>query len=63
MTNPPAVHYKQGVIYTAIKARKFRAIKVRGNYLTEASAGWGKSAVTKKAAWGKCVKAIEDHKP
>jgi len=54
------VRYWGGIIYTAAKARKFRALKVRGDNWSEASAAWG-SDKPSKDAWRKCVKAIEDH--
>lgn len=54
------VRYWGGIIYTAVKARKFRALKVRGDSYTEASAAWGSDKPSKEA-WRKCVKAIEDH--
>lgn len=56
------VRYWGGVIYTATKAKKFRALKERGNNNSEASASWGGDKPTKEA-WRKCVKAIEDHHP
>ena len=56
-TNPQAVNYKQGVIYTSIKTRRFRALTTRGDTYTEKSAGWGKDETV---AWSKCIKAIDD---
>jgi hypothetical protein len=57
---PKPVRYWGGVIYTAIKAKKFRALKERGNNNSEASASLGGSKPSKEA-WAKCVKAIEKH--
>ena len=59
-SSPKPVKYWGGIIYTAAKAKKFRALKVRGNPYTEASASWGGDKPTKEA-WTKCVKAIEEH--
>ena len=59
-SSPKPVKYWGGVIYTAAKAKKFRALKVRGDAYTEASASWGGDKPTKEA-WAKCVKAIEQH--
>ena len=39
-TNPPAVNYLQGVIYTCQTQKKFRGLRVRGNPYTEKSASW-----------------------
>ena len=66
-TNPDAkvkpVHYWGGVIYTAVKMKKFRALKVRGDNYSECSRQWGVSR-TQKEAWTDCVRAIEArHKP
>ena len=36
--NPKPVRYWGGVIYSAVKAKKFRALKVRGDAYTESSA-------------------------
>ena len=58
--NAKPVRYWGGIIYTASKARKFRALKVRGDNYTEASASWGSDRPSKDA-WRKRVKAIEDH--
>ena len=59
-SSPKPVKYWGGIIYTAAKAKKFRALKVRGDAYTEASASWGGDKPS-KAAWVKCVKAIDDH--
>lgn len=59
-SNPEPVRYNGGIIYTAQKTKKFRALKVRGNNYTEASAAWGGAKPTKDA-WTKCVKAIEQY--
>ena len=48
-TNPPAVNYLQGVIYTCQTQKKFRGLRVRGNPYTEKSASW--IIQTKAAAW------------
>ena len=58
--NPKPVRYWGGVIYTAVKAKKFRALKVRGDAYTESSAAWGGDQPSKEA-WKKCVSAIEQH--
>ena len=60
--NPPAVHFKTGCIYTAIKPRRFRALLIRNDKYTERSAAWGKNAADKKAAWAKLVTSIDKHK-
>lgn len=59
-SNPEPVRYNGGIIYTAQSKKKFRALKVRGDAYTEASAAWG-GAKPSKDAWAKCVKAIEQH--
>ncbi len=45
---PTAVLYKQGVIYTPVKTKRFRALLVRGDNYKERSQAWGDD---KKAAW------------
>ena len=60
-SNPPAVNYKKGVIYTSIKAKRFRALLVRGDKWQERSSAWGTKAKDKKearATW----KAIDNHR-
>ena len=59
-SNPRPIHYWGGIIYTAAQAKKFRALKERGNNYSEASASWGGPKPT-KAAWTKVVKSIADH--
>jgi hypothetical protein len=61
-SNPPAVNYKKGVIYTSIKAKRFRALLVRGDKWQERSSAWGTKAKDKKEAWATCVKAIDNHR-
>jgi hypothetical protein len=56
--NPTAVFYKQGVIYTSVKSKRFRALLVRGDNYKERSQAWGGD---KKAAWKTCVAAIDKH--
>ena len=60
--NPPAVNYKKGVIYTSIKARRFRALLIRGDKWQERSSAWGPKAKDRKEAWATCVKAIDHHR-
>ena len=55
----PPVLYKQGVIYTAVKQKRFRALRVRGDRYTESGASYSKDP---KAAWAKVVDAIDKHK-
>ena len=59
-SSPKPIKYWGGIIYTAAKAKKFRALRVRGDRWTEASASWGGDKPSKDA-WRKCVKAIDDH--
>ena len=59
-TNAKPVHYWGGVIYTSLKAKKFRALRVRGDVHTEKSANWGKSR-TEIEAWKEAVNAINEH--
>jgi hypothetical protein len=59
-SSPDPVFYKGGVIYTAVKGNKFRALKVRGDNYTEKSKTWGQSTPSKDA-WATVVKAIDDH--
>ena len=59
-SNPKPVNYWGGIIYTARAAKKFRALKVKGDTYTEASASWGGDKPS-KASWDKCLIAIKDH--
>ena len=59
-SSPTPVKYWGGIIYTARASKKFRALKVKGNAYTEASASWGREKPT-KAAWDKCLTAIHNH--
>ena len=56
-TNPPAVNYLQGVIYTCQTQKKFRGLRVRGNPYTEKSASWINQ--TKAAAWKQVTAPLE----
>ena len=58
-SNPPAVHYNHGVIYTSRNQKKFRALTTRGDVYTEKSAAWGSKKPT-AVAWEKAYKAIDD---
>ena len=60
-SNPKPVKYWGGVIYTARKSGKFRALRNRGDNYSETSAAWG-SVKPSKDAWQKCVKAIESER-
>ncbi len=60
-SSPRPVRFRGGVIYTAAKAKKFRALRVRGDRWSEASANWGGDKPSKEA-WRKCVDAIEAHR-
>ena len=53
------VHYKGGVIYTVIKARKFRALRVRGDNYSEKACSF--KVRSPKKAWSDAVSAIEEH--
>ena len=57
-SNPPPVLYKDGVIYTSQKDRKFRALKNRGDRYSERSKTWVSKKPT-KANWVFAVKHIE----
>ena len=59
-SSPAPVKYWGGIIYTARASKKFRALRVKGNAYTEASASWGGEKPT-KAAWDKCCTAIHNH--
>ena len=56
-TNPPAVNYLQGVIYTCQTQKKFRGLRVRGNPYTEKAASW--KCQTKAAAWKQVTAPLE----
>ena len=56
-TNPSAVNYLQGVIYTCQTQKKFRGLRVRGNPYTEKSASWINQ--TKAAAWKQVTAPLE----
>ena len=58
-TNPPAVNYLQGVIYTCQTQKKFRGLRVRGNPYTEKSASWINQ--TKAAAWKQVTASLENN--
>ena len=58
-SNPPAVHYNNGVIYTSRNQRKFRALTTRGDAYSEKGALWGGDKPT-TAAWLKAIKAVDD---
>lgn len=59
-SNPPGVRYKGGIIYTARKDFKFRALKVRGDRYSESSRTWGGKKPSADA-WKRVVKSIDDH--
>ena len=61
-SNPPPVAYKQGIIYTSVKTKRFRALKTRGDAYSEFSRGWG-GPKPNKEAWASAVQAIEKSKP
>ena len=53
------VHYKGGVIYTALKARMFRALRVRGDNYSEKACSF--KVRSPKEAWIDAVAAIDSH--
>ena len=59
-SNPKPVKYWGGIIYSACKQKKFRALKVRGDNYSETSSSWGGDKPTADS-WRKCVNAIEEH--
>lgn len=59
-TNPAAVHYKGGVIYTSRKARSFRALTIRHDKYSEKNRSWG-SDKPSGSAWKAAVCAIDEH--
>ena len=61
-SNPPPVAYKQGIIYTSVKTKRFRALKTRGDAYSEFSRGWG-GPKPNKEAWASAVQAVEKSKP
>jgi hypothetical protein len=58
--NPPAVHYGTGVVYTDMKKRKCRCLRIRNDVYTEKSSSWGTKR-TKKQAWAESIQAIDEH--
>ena len=60
-TNPAAVHYNGGVIYTVQKNKCFRALRTRGDKYTETTKSWGKK-LKKSEAWKACVEAIDNQR-
>ena len=60
-SNPAPVIYKQGVIYTSRREKKFRALVTRGDKWSEKAAMWKADKPSKKA-WATVVKAIEEGK-
>ncbi len=59
-SSPDPVFYEGGVIYTAVKSNKFRALKFRSENYTENPKVWGQRTPSKEA-WCAVVKAIDDH--
>ena len=59
-SNPAAVHYKGGVIYTSRKARSFRALTIRHDKYSEKNRSWG-SDKPSGSAWKAVVDAIDEH--
>ena len=55
------VLYNGGVVYTSLLKRSFRALKVRGDNYSEASASWGQKEPS-KAAWKTVIDAIDNHR-
>ena len=53
------VHYKGGVIYTALKARMFRALRVRGDNYSEKACSFKVRSL--KEAWSDAVSASDKH--
>ena len=53
------VHYKGGVIYTALKAKMFRALRVRGDNYSEKACSF--KVRSPKEAWSDAVSAIDKH--
>ena len=54
-----AVQYKGGVIYTALKKRSFRALRVRHDKYSEKSCSF--KVKSKHEAWNDAVSAIDEH--
>ena len=54
------VTYNGGVVYTILKQKKFRALRVKGDRYTETSATWGTHR-SQKDAWSHVIKAIDKH--
>ena len=59
-SSPKPVKYWGGIIYTSRAGKKFRALKVKGDTYTEASAAWGSDKPT-KSSWDRCCAAIYNH--
>ena len=53
------VHYKGGVVYTAVKARMFRALRVRGDTYSEKACSFNVRSPT--SAWSDAVAATDSH--
>ena len=53
------VHYKGGVIYTAVKSQQFRALRVRGDNYTEKACSF--KVRSPQEAWNDAVAAIDSH--
>ena len=53
------VHYKGGVIYTALKTKKFRSLRVRGDNYSEKACSF--KVRSPKEAWIDAVAAIDSH--
>ena len=58
-SNPSPVLYKQGIIYTSAKSKRFRALSNRADVYTESSRAWGADEPNKDA-WAAAVKSIDD---
>ena len=55
----PAVHYKGGVIYTGLRNRLFRALRVKHDKYSEKSCSF--KVKSKHEAWNDAVSAIDEH--
>ena len=60
-SNPPAVQFAGGVIYTCASLKKFRGLKVRGDAYTEVAKTWGVASRTMEEAWKSVTDAIAAH--
>lgn len=57
--NPPPVRYNGGVVYSSLKTKSFRTLRIVGDPYSEKNVKWGANTPTMKA-WRTSIKVIDD---